>query len=200
MTSKWTRCLAALLVLPLLLTSCINFDGQTVSYRYDRDKDQLRIFQVDERIYAEGKRGRLTDRERQQIASLIDNQMTFFFDNWLFVYNDEFARNQVAKVKKKLAAADDTEAALLNAELDFHKALLASIHVTNGQFFFNDKKELCGCQAVTVSNVSRLIETANRYISLQTRSEKHTSFEKEQQRQIREFARKESGSGWMETS
>lgn len=195
MTSKRANRLAVLSVLPLLFTSCINFEGQTVSYRYDSKQDQLRVFQVYERIYAEGDGGRLTKREMQQLASLTDNQTTFVFDNWLGVYNDKESRERVAEIKSMPVAADAAQAALLNAELEVHKALLASVHVTNGQFFLNDKKELCAYQTVTISNVSQLIEAANRYGSLKVRSQRHSKFGKEAQRQIREFA--EDGK-WVE--
>lgn len=114
-------------VLPLLFASCLNFDGQTLSYRYDPDEGQLRVFQVYERIYAEGKEGKLTKKEMQELASLTENQTTFFFDNRILVYNDEESREQVAEIKQKLATADATEAAVLNAELDVQKALLESV-------------------------------------------------------------------------
>ncbi|MCA9068692.1 MAG: hypothetical protein KDA84_07205, partial [Planctomycetaceae bacterium] len=181
--------LAVLLTLPLLLTSCIDFDGQTLSFHYDRPNDELRIFQVYERIYADtGKDGKLTNRELEQLASLTDNQTTFFFDNWLLVYSDKTSRNRVAEIEKQLATGDAAQVPQLKAELDVHKALLASVHVTNGQFFLNDEKELCAYQTVTVSNVSRLIELANRAINLDAHSGKLGDFDKESQKQIRDFA------------
>ena len=65
-----------LAVLAVLMTSCVDFDGQTLTYRHDRKSDQLLIFQVYERIHVSGKEPEFTEKEgrlRHEIRKKIRN-------------------------------------------------------------------------------------------------------------------------------
>ena len=161
---------AALLLAPLLFTSCIQFDGQNASYRHDVERDELRIFQVYERIHVE--RGRnntpLTSREKGQLADLRLNQPTFFFGNWMFVLRRDQLGSQIEELEKKLVdpkARGEASVDLVRAELEICIALHESLQVVNGDFYTNDKGELCGYQMVRLANLKRLVKATNAYIS-----------------------------------
>lgn len=69
------RILRGLLWLSLLLcTSRVDFDGQKCSYRYDAASDELRIFQVYERIYASSQKGKLHETEQKQFAAFMEEK------------------------------------------------------------------------------------------------------------------------------
>src|SRR5919198_2743031 len=79
-------------LLPLaLLTGCLEFGKQTMSYHYDKATDTLRIFQDYHGIFGEDAKGKpgegLSAEEQEQLESVLKGQRTFFFSNWIFEYN-----------------------------------------------------------------------------------------------------------------
>jgi hypothetical protein len=177
-----------LVMLTVSLTSCVRFDKQTLTYRYDAEKDELRIFQVYERISAQGQDGKLTDVEKKELGDVIMGQHTFFFGNWILEYNEKLVKGNIAQSKKR--AHDEPHTALEKAELELMEQLVSSIEVENGKFFLNGSNELCAYQKVSVSNVSKLVEKTNQFLSLGIQSTEGLSgdaFSQEGKAQIRKF-------------
>ena len=205
------KALRILLVTALLLpcASCVEFDKQTLSYRYDPHQDQLLIFQVYERIHGDGEiiDGeiiKITKHEREQLTSVVDGQKTYFSLNRILEFNRELIEEFVGELKKELEElervsnapndlreADPAEANVMSANLDLLEKLLDSVRIQNGQFYVNEEQELCAYQAVVVSDVSRLIEKANRLINLALKADEllsdQTKLTQEQKQKIKQF-------------
>src|SRR5262245_49230124 len=70
-----------------LVTGCLEFEQQTLTYRYDAKTDTLRIFQSYQGIFgADGNDG-LSKDELEQLNSVLTGQRTFFFSNWVWEFN-----------------------------------------------------------------------------------------------------------------
>jgi hypothetical protein len=140
----------------VLSSGCLEFTSQTLTYRYDPASDTLRMFQCYKGIFGGEKPEGLTDDETPQLDSLLTEQRTFFFANWIF----EFNRTKLAEpiTDTKLGTEADARAQKLV------KLLVDNVTVKNGPFYLENGK-LCGVQEVTVKNFSKIIAAANASIS-----------------------------------
>lgn len=148
----------------LLLTSCIEFDRQTLTYHYDEDLDVLRIFQQYEGISGSDKEAGISNREKTQLQSLHQHQRTFFFANWIWEYNEDEMRKMVsAPLSKAKEEGPPTpqELASHRTVQAFAQQLLNHVRVENGAFYRNNAGELCAYQRVTVNRVSGVLGAAN---------------------------------------
>lgn len=183
--------LLAVVLVPICMTSCIEFKKQVMTYCYDADKDEIRIFQIYEGIYAEGSDGKITAEERQQLGDVIMGQRTFFFSNWILEYNRNQIKEQLVAAKKELAdgeEVDDNMSKEVKLEIvEIMELLLSSVKVTNGQFYLNKDKELCAYQEVTISNASKLVAKLNRAANLALEHEGIDGFDEEQLSQLKKF-------------
>ena len=156
------------LLLLTLLTGCLEFEKQTMSYRYDKTTDTLRIFQDYHGVFgadAKGKPGEgLSEQEREQLESVLKGQRTFFFSNWILEYNRQRVEEQMRELKIPEKRA---EMKLPEAGLESLEKLLRLLHenarVENGPFYFDAGKKLCGAQYVTVTACSAVIAAANQF-------------------------------------
>jgi hypothetical protein len=175
-------------VLPLaLLTGCLEFGKQTMSYRYDKATDTLCIFQDYHGIFGEDAKGKpgegLSAQEREQLESVLKGQRTFFFSNWVFEYDREKLEEQLheLKIPEKRAALKLPESGLASLE-KLVKLLHENVRVENGPFYFDARKKLCGVQYVTVTRCSAVIAAANEFaphfIKAQTEEEDFPEEEK----------------------
>lgn len=187
MKNKSVFLLLGLLCLPLLLTSCINFEGQTLTYRYDRKSDRLLVFQIYENICAIGNakdfipstntpsssqtESALTENEKKELHSVMSGQRTFFFANWIFEYNREGLLKAIEDEKAKPPSSDPKEVILHETTVAFVEHLTPAVAVANGGFYFNGNGQLCGFQYITISNVSKLLPQANTLIGLLAQAE-----------------------------
>lgn len=156
MRVKKTLYFLSIVLLSVFLASCVEFKKQSMTYCYNSEKDELRIFQAYEGIYAEGQDGKITDIAKQQLGDVIMGQRTFFFANWILEYDRKEIQKHIAQSKDKTPSEEFEK-----AFLEIAKLLVDSVKVTNGQFYLNKDKELCAYQEVTVSNVSKLIVKVN---------------------------------------
>ncbi len=176
-------------LLSLSLTSCIEFERQSMTYHYDSDKDELRIFQVYEGIYARGDEGKLTEKEKNQLAEVITGQRTFFFSNWILEFDKKQLELEVAQIKEEPDIAHSKE------KLEFLERAIRSVKITNGEFYLNDKTELCAYQKVTISNASQLVDTANRLLSMVAQDVEWTEYNPKARAQIMKLSK---DSNWIE--
>lgn len=154
------------IALLFLLCGCLEFEEQSMSYRYDEKTDTLYIFQ-DYRGITTLSGGRLSADEVQQLESVLKTERTFFFANWILEYN----REALLEHRKELKNPPADEASKLTEEerkkyVELLDLALANVKVENGPFYFDAEKRLCGVQKVTVQKLSELIRSANSIIPL----------------------------------
>jgi hypothetical protein len=140
-----------------LLTGCLEFERQSLSFRHDSATDTLFIFQDYQGIFGAEDPARLTEAEREQMASVMQQERTFFFGNWITEYNRKLFTEKQQTPKGELDA-DEAYEASLRALLD---VALANIKVENVGFYLNRENRLCGAQRVTVKNVSKVVAALN---------------------------------------
>lgn len=154
----------------LLLTGCVDYGQQTLTYRYDAKTDTLRIFQVYQGIFGEDQPEGLSEKELVQLQSVISGQRTFFFANWIWEYDRDEVRKGLDSLNKPDANADAKADAKPDAKLDpaarlrretFFNLLLDNVEVENGTFYLDDQGRLCAVQSVTVSRFSKLVAAGN---------------------------------------
>ena len=154
-----------LLLLACAISGCVEFQEQTMSYRYDKAADELRIFQDYRGIFGGGDGpdsvpgAELSAREQGELESVLEGQRTFFFANWIFEYD----REAMQTLREKLDGPEGpeltaTETAKLKKLLD---TAIANITITNGPFYFGDDGKLCGVQSVKISNWSEIVAEIN---------------------------------------
>ncbi|HEY1173862.1 MAG TPA: hypothetical protein VGH19_21030 [Verrucomicrobiae bacterium] len=169
-------CLFSLSLL-LLLCGCLEFEEQSMSYRYDEKTDTLYIFQDYRGIFGGSRKETLTSNkdsiaeEVEQLESVLKRERTFFFGNWI----TEFDREAFIEYSKELKSTPADENSKLNAEerkllLALIESLLANVKVENGPFYYDAKKRLCGTQKVTLTKASEIIRNANRTMPMVLKS------------------------------
>ncbi len=144
----------------LWLTGCLEFEDQTLTYRYDPGSDKLRIFQDYHGIFGADDTAKVSDAEVDQLDSVLKGQRTFFFANWILEYNREQLRELLEQLKDPQKRKEMTE----TASARFEKLLtlaLDNVRVENSGFYFDAKGRLCGSQKVTVTQVAKLIAAGN---------------------------------------
>ena len=149
--------IALLCVLSCCLTGCLEFERQTMSFRYDSATDTLYIFQDYQGIFGAEDPARLTEPEREQMASVMQQERTFFFGNWITEYNRKLFLEKQQTPKGELDS-DQAYEASLRALLD---VALANIKVENVGFYLNRENRLCGAQYLTIKNTSKLVAALN---------------------------------------
>ena len=135
-----SRMLRLFALLPmLLLIGCLEFEDQTLSYRYDSGTDTLRIFQDYHGIFGADDTAKVTDAEMEQLDSVLKGQRTFFFANWILEYNREQLRELLEQLKdpqkrKEMKLSEPASAGyekLLTLALD-------NVRVENNGFYFDE--------------------------------------------------------------
>ncbi len=150
----------------LLLCGCLEFEEQSMSYRYDEKTDTMYIFQ-DYRGISAGQGEGLSEAEIRELESVIKTERTFFFANWIA----EFDREALIEHQKELRNPPAEEKPQLSDEerkqlIELLDLALANVKVENGAFYFDAEKRLCGVQKVTVKKVSEIIRSANKVIPM----------------------------------
>jgi len=146
----------------LLLSGCLEFEDQTLTYRYDAAADILRIFQDYHGIFGADNTAKVTAEEEDQLDSVLKGQRTFFFANWILEYN----REQLSELLQELKDPQKRKERNIpeTAGARFEKLLtlaLDNVRVENNGFYFDAKGRLCGSQKVTVTHVAKLIAAGN---------------------------------------
>ena len=146
----------------LLLTGCLDFEQQTLTYRYDAKTDTLRIFQAYQGIFGGDKPDGLSDQEQEQLQSVLTTPRTFFFANWIAEYDQNTVREALDDLKKPVAQPQSKRDLADRAGQEiFLKLLLENVRVENGDFHLDDQGKLGGVQRVTMTQFSKLVGAAN---------------------------------------
>ena len=148
----------------LLLTGCLEFERQTLTFHYDAKTDTLRMFQNYQGIFGVDKADALSDQELEQLQSVLSTPRTFFFANWILEYNRDLVSEKLAESKTP-GANETAAAAAARARLGtLLQSLLDNVRVENDGFHLDEKGKLCGVQRVTVTRVSKLVAAGNESI------------------------------------
>ena len=151
-----------LVVCLALFTGCLEFEQQTLTYRYDAKTDTLRIFQSYQGIFGADAKDGLSQDELAQLDSVLTGQRTFFFANWIFEYNRDQLRETVDKLKQSDAQQElKMEPAALGRAESLLKLLLDNVRVENGPFYLDPQGKLCGVQRVTIKQCTKITAAVN---------------------------------------
>lgn len=148
----------------LLLCGCLEFEEQSMAYRYDEKSDTLYIFQEYRGIFGGDKKDGLSKEEMDQLSSVLSTQRTFFFANWIFEYDRErlldYGKELDDPQKRKDSGWKEGDEGY-NKVQNLMQLLTANVTVVNGPFFYDAKHHLCGVQKVKVTHASEIIRVAN---------------------------------------
>ncbi|MBC8002947.1 MAG: hypothetical protein H7X97_10205 [Opitutaceae bacterium] len=158
-----SRIIQLLAVLSLLwLTGCLEFEDQTVTYRYDAKTDTLRIFQDYHGIYGGKDKTQLEEEEITQLDSVLKGQRTFFFNNWIFEYDKDRSKEMLSELKDPIKRKEFSEPEAAMAAYEKLLALaIENVRIENGRFYLDAKGRLSATQRITVTQVARLISAGN---------------------------------------
>ena len=171
---------------PLLLllssfSSCIEFEQEKLTYVHDREKDELRVTLTYEGIFGNLDKGQntqsgpddittkdnLNQKQIEQLESVLAQKRAFFFNNWIFEYNQNSLKQILEKEEEELT----TEGKVFGKpEKELIKSLLAEIEVENVGFYVDAKGRLCGAQTLRLSNASKVITMANKVLGRQLKA------------------------------
>lgn len=156
---KWILLVLSFALLGLV-TGCIEYERQTMSFRHEPATDTLYIFQDYQGIFGVDDPASLSDGEVDQLASVFRGERTFFYNNWITEYNREHLQERLRTPKGELDKDEAYEAAIRTAA----ELALANVKVENIGFYFNQDSQLCGAQRVTVKNTSKVLASLNKLL------------------------------------
>lgn len=139
-----------------LLQGCVEFERQSLVYRHDTDRDELRILMIYEGIYAENA------RDVGELRSLLLRPRTFLFSNWIMEYDRDAWLRALDELRQDKSPNHPASTA---AQIRLRKLGLDNIRVENGKFYLNDRNKLAAWQQVTITNVTALLSAANEAIN-----------------------------------
>ena len=179
MTRNYLLARIFFLLMPLLLSSCIEFEKQELVYHHDQEKDEIRMTLRYEGIFGNLKKSgqfvsyqktpedkatpeKLNQLQIEQLASVLNEKQAFFFNNWLFEYK---------RVSLKSMLKDEPEDKTFGQpEKDLIEALLKNVEIENVGFYKDKDGRLCGAQTLRLSNASKVISLANRVLGRQLKA------------------------------
>ena len=160
----------------LAFSSCIEFERQKLAYVHDEEKDELRVTLTYEGIFGNLDKGEYSQKNRDDVAthnslnllqidqleSVLKEKRAFFFSNWIAVYSKPSVEKMLKAIIKgnkhgKFGAPENKLIELL------HK----NVEVQNIGFYKNKMGKLCGGQTLKISNISKVLASANEVIQRQ---------------------------------
>ena len=171
---------------PLILllssfSSCIEFEQEKLTYVHDEEKDELRVTLTYEGIFGNLDKGQnsqngpddittkdnLNQKQIEQLESVLAQKRAFFFNNWIFEYNQNSLKQILEKEEEELTNEGKVFG---KPEKELIKALLDDIEVKNLGFYLDAKGRLCGAQTLRLSNASKVITMANKVLGRQLKA------------------------------
>ncbi len=156
-----TDCFLACWVL-LLATACLDFERQTMTSCYYPKTDTMVILQNYEGIFGDALGDEPTEKEMEELSAVLDGRKTFFFDNWIVVYDAGQLESSIVDMKAELAKGNaELDGAIVERQIGLIKLLLANVKIETGPFYLKKNNRLCGVQRVTIRNVKKIIKAVN---------------------------------------
>ncbi len=154
MKTCWSLALAAAL-LPWM--ACLDFESQSLTYRYFAASDVMVIFQNYEGVHGTSQADGLDATERDQLASVFEGPRTFFFSNWILEYNAPQVRQRLAELRNDAQSAPEVR----KATMALLELLLENVTIQSGPFYLNADGKTSGIQRVTVRRFAKILAAAN---------------------------------------
>ena len=142
---KKTITTALLALLTLLLSGCLELDGQDVTIRYDADADRIDVLIVYRGLFAEGGNGSSDDPLDKALKDLAEARETgefTFWNNWPL----------------SVDATKDYDPP--------RAALVAHVDVENGGLFTDPQGVLCAYQFVRIRDAKAFVQKVNTLLEL----------------------------------
>ena len=160
----------------LAFSSCIEFERQKLAYVHDEEKDELRVTLTYEGNFGNLDKGEYSQKNRDDVAthnslnllqidqleSVLKEKRAFFFSNWIAEYSKPSVEKMLKAIIKgnKHGKFGDPENKLIEL---LHK----NVEVQNIGFYKNKMGKLCGGQTLKISNISKVLASANEVIQRQ---------------------------------
>ena len=156
-----TGCLLACWAL-LLATACLDFERQTMTACYYPKTDTMVILQNYESIFGDDLGDEPSEREFDELNSVLNGRVTFFFDNFGAVYDADQLAESIVEMKAELAKGNaELDGAIVERQIGLIKLLLANVKIETGPFYLKKNNRLCGVQRVTIRDVKKIIKAVN---------------------------------------
>ena len=143
--------------------AALNLKNKTLVFRHYPETDTLVIWQHYEGIYGEDQEHGLSEKERDQLHSVVNGQRTFFFANWMTEYNakdiDRVIKEGEAELQNGIEPKAEADAA--RQLLALAKLLKKSVAIKNGPFYLNEQKRLSATQQISIRNAGKIIRELN---------------------------------------
>ena len=130
--------------------------------RYYPKTDTMVILQNYEGIFGDALGDEPTEKEMEELNAVLNGRKTFFFDNWIAVYDAAQLEASIVEMKAELAKGNaELDGAIVERQIGLIKLLLANVKIETGPFYLKKNDRLCGVQRVTVRNVKKIIKGVN---------------------------------------
>ncbi|HET9217794.1 MAG TPA: hypothetical protein VFR18_12490, partial [Terriglobia bacterium] len=139
------------------LCGCIDFDDQVLTYTHDVSTDRLLVYKDYHGIRGSDSDG-LSEWEEEQLLSSWMEPRIFLFENWPSLSLDEL-REGLAKPLP--SGESELDHVFETAYRKLVATVVASTHISNGPFYYDDAGRLSGVQRVTFHNLTELITLVN---------------------------------------
>jgi len=140
----------------LLLPGCVEWKHETIVFRYDPERDELRMLVVYDGIFGGGD----ADSDIRQLGTVLARPRAFFFSNWIFEYD----RDTWVKMAMREVTGDES-VEFGEAQDTLIECVLQGARVMNGAFYLNHDGELAAWQRVTLTYASEVVAAANAYVN-----------------------------------
>jgi hypothetical protein len=146
----------------ILVSGCVEFEEQTLSFVHVPDTDTLRVFQEYRGICGRDRADGLSAAEQDQLESVLTTPRTFFFANWILEIDHRALREWHAELgdpgKRRRENLSDEAAARFQRVV---AALLAHSKIENGPFYLDAGNRLGAVQSVTFTRVGEILRALN---------------------------------------
>ncbi len=120
------------------------------------------ILQNYESIFGDDLGDEPSEREFDELNSVLNGRVTFFFDNFGAVYDADQLAESIVEMKAELAKGNaELDGAIVERQIGLIKLLLANVKIETGPFYLKKNNRLCGVQHVTVRNIKKIVEAVN---------------------------------------
>ncbi len=160
----------------LILSSCIEFEHQKLSYIHNEAEDELRITLTYKGIFGNldqedgfqnspgdiATEDRLNQKQSKQLESVLEQKRAFFFSNWIAEYSASSSGQMLEKIIQR-----NDHGRFGKPEIEMVELLRKSVDVQNIGFYQDNLGKLCGGQTIKISNISKVLASANEVIRRQ---------------------------------
>ena len=165
-----------LIPIVLIFSSCIEFEGQNLTYYHDEEKDEIRITLKYQGIFGNLYKGqnahynsrdiatgdRLNQKQIEQLASVLEQKRAFFFSNWIFEFSPKLLAQMLDDQNER-----SKDHRFGKAEIDLIQNLIINGELNNIGFYSGTKDKVCGAQTLRIQNLSAILTLANKVIKRQ---------------------------------